>query len=298
MIPRSDAGHVEVGERGGPVTGRRRSGPPIVRIDGPRRVVIAVTSILSAVLGASVPSFADQTGKARPTMGAPVSGDALRGVAPALADDTDRILGELWRRTDLSPRDRSIATVAALVADGKADSLAPYIDRALDDGVTPAEIGEVITHLAFYAGWPDAVSAAAVAKDVFARRGIGADRLVDPGRVPPPADTEADKRRADYVERSFGAVAPALRDYTNGVLFGDLWRRSGLAPRDRSLVTVSALVAGGKAQQLVGHLNLALDNGLTRAEIGAVISHLAFYAGWPNAVSAAAVAKSVFEKRP
>ena len=248
------------------------------------------------MMGACPPASAEQV--AGPSLTAPTSSDTLRAVAPRLADDTDRILGDLWRRADLSPRDRSIATLAALVAGGQSASLAPYLDRALDDGVTPAEVGEIITHLAFYAGWPDAASAAAIAKQVFARRGIRADQLVDPDRAPPPADPEADKRRADYVERSFGAVAPALRGYTNGVLFGDLWRRPGLTPRDRSLVTVSALVAGGKAQQLVGHLNLALDNGLDRAEIGAVISHLAFYAGWPNAVSAAAVARTVFDKRP
>jgi 4-carboxymuconolactone decarboxylase len=82
------------------------------------------------------------------------------------------------------------------------------------------------------------------------------------------------------------------------VLFGQVWRRPGLAPRDRSLVTISALVASGKSAQLGGHLNRGLDNGLTREEASAVIAHLAFYAGWPNAVSAASVAKTVFERRP
>ena len=259
---------------------------------GSVRSTSLVASALLVGLAAPIPARAAQA------PGAPVTGDELRAVAPALADDTNRILGDLWQRTDLSPRDRSIATVSALVAGGQAASLAPYLDRALDDGVTPAEIGEILTHLAFYSGWPNAVSAAAVAKDMFARRGIGADRLAAPEGPPLAVDPEAEKRRADYVERSLGAVAPALRDYTNGVLFDDLWRRPGLSPRDRSLVTVSALIAGGKTQQLVGHLNLALDHGLTRAEIGAVIAHLAFYAGWPNAVSAAAVARTVFEKRP
>lgn len=130
-----------------------------------------------------------------------------------------------------------------------------------------------------------------------AHRGIAADQLVAAGG-PLPVNEEAERERAAYVARNLDSVAPAFRDYTNAVLFDDVWRRPGLAPRDRSLVTISALVAGGKAAQLTGHLNRGLDNGLTRAEVGAAITHLAFYAGWPNAMSAASVAKEVFAKRP
>ena len=111
-------------------------------------------------------------------------------------------------------------------------------------------------------------------------------------------DGAAEKERAAYVARNLDGVAPALRDYTNHVLFDEVWRRPGLALRDRSLITISALIAGSKAAQLVGHLNRGLDNGLTKADISAVITHLAFYAGWPNATSAASVAKAVFETRP
>lgn len=173
----------------------------------------------------------------------------------------------------------------------------PYLHRALDNGVTPAELGEVITHLAFYTGWPNAMSAASVTKGVFAERGVAADQLVAAGGSLP-VNEEAERERAAYVARNLDSVAPALRDYTNGVLFDDVWRRPGLSPRDRSLVTISALIADGKAAQLVGHLNRGLDNGLTQAEVAAVITHLAFYAGWPNAMSGASVAKGVFEKRP
>jgi len=81
------------------------------------------------------------------------------------------------------------------------------------------------------------------------------------------------------------------------VLFRDLWLRTGLAPRDRSLVTVSALVATGQVAQITYHLNRAMDNGLTREEAGELLGHLAFYAGWPNAFSAAPVVKDVIEKR-
>jgi 4-carboxymuconolactone decarboxylase len=84
---------------------------------------------------------------------------------------------------------------------------------------------------------------------------------------------------------------------TTDILFRDLWLRPDLAPRDRSLVTIGALIANGQSAQLSSHLNLGMDNGLTREEIGEVITHLAFYAGWPNAFSAVTVAKDVLEKR-
>ena len=86
--------------------------------------------------------------------------------------------------------------------------------------------------------------------------------------------------------------------YTSDVLFKDLWLRPALAPRDRSLVTVSALIASGQVGQVTYHLNRAMDSGLTQEEAGEVITHLAFYAGWPNAFSAVPVAKDVFDQRP
>ena len=229
---------------------------------------------------------------------APALFDTAEAGAPALQAYTDRVLrNDLWRRADLSLRDRSLVTIAALVAGGHADALPSYLHRALDSGVTPAELGEVITHLAFYTGWPNAMSAASFAKGVFAQRGITAGQLAAAGGLLP-VNEEAERERAAYVARNLDSVAPALRDYTNAVLFDDVWRRPGLSPRDRSLVTISALIAGGKAAQLAGHLNRGLDNGLTRAEVAATITHLAFYAGWPNAMSAASVAKEVFSKRP
>src|SRR5438270_750751 len=92
-------------------------------------------------------------------------------------------------------------------------------------------------------------------------------------------------------------VAPALDKYTQDRLFGDLWKRPGLAPRDRSLVTISALIANGQVAQLTGHIPIGMNNGLTQPEIAEAITHLAFYVGWPNVFSAMPVAKEVFEKR-
>jgi 4-carboxymuconolactone decarboxylase len=93
-------------------------------------------------------------------------------------------------------------------------------------------------------------------------------------------------------------TAPGVVQYTGDVLFHDLWLRPALAPRDRSLVTVSALIASGHVAQIPYHLNRAMDNGLTQAQASEVLTHLAFYAGWPNVFSAIPVAKEVFEKRP
>jgi 4-carboxymuconolactone decarboxylase len=89
------------------------------------------------------------------------------------------------------------------------------------------------------------------------------------------------------------AFTPALVDYTNDVVYGDLWERKALSKRDRSLITVAALVATYRPEQLVSHLTRAIANGVTQEEITEVITHMAFYAGWPAAMSAAQVAYTV-----
>ncbi len=92
-------------------------------------------------------------------------------------------------------------------------------------------------------------------------------------------------------------VVPKMIEVTEEVIYGDIWERPGLSKRDRSLITLAALVATGRERQLTGHLGRALDNGVTRDEIGEVITHLAFYAGWPTAMTAASIARDVFEQR-
>ena len=92
-------------------------------------------------------------------------------------------------------------------------------------------------------------------------------------------------------------VAPHLAELSADVLFGDVWERPGLSKRDRSLITVATLVALYRTGQLPGHIGRALDNGVTKEEIGEIITHIAFYAGWPTAAQASLIAKEVFESR-
>jgi 4-carboxymuconolactone decarboxylase len=220
-------------------------------------------------------------------------------IFPALERYTnDTVRGDLWKRPDLSPRDRSIVTLAALVARNQTIEMPYYLNLALDNGVTPAEVSEIITHLAFYSGWGNAMAAAAVAKEVFAKRGVGVDQLSPATPQLLSIDQAAEQRRAALVQETVGPVSQGLVDYTGDLLFKDLWLRPDLAPRDRSLVTVSALIASGQVAQIPFHLNRAMDNGLTRAQASEILTHLAFYAGWPNAMSAVPVVKGVFESRP
>ena len=97
-------------------------------------------------------------------------------------------------------------------------------------------------------------------------------------------------------QKAFGSIAPALADYTDQVLFGDVWTRPGLSLRDRSLVTVACLVSLYRTNELPFHMKRALENGLTRDELIEAVTHLAFYAGWPNAMSALPIAQRVFDE--
>jgi 4-carboxymuconolactone decarboxylase len=115
---------------------------------------------------------------------------------------------------------------------------------------------------------------------------------------PAPAASDAGVNQApSRAQQLMGDFAPKLAELTDNVLFGDVWERPGLSKRDRSLITVSALIAMNRPDQLRSHLELGRKNGLTEAEVVEVITHLAFYAGWPNAVTAVSVAREVFRKK-
>jgi 4-carboxymuconolactone decarboxylase len=226
-------------------------------------------------------------------------GQARKGMpaSPALNKYESTALSELWQRPDLSARDRSLVTIAVLIARNQSTDLAKQIADALDNGVTAKEISESIAHLGFYSGWENARSAATIAQTVFACRNIAGDSLPSDSPALLPLNEEAELARAKNVGEQFGAVAPGLVRFTADVLFRDLWLRPDLKPRDRSLITFSALVANGQTGQIPYHLNRAMDNGLTKAEAGEAVTQIAFYAGWPTAFSALPVVKDVIEKR-
>jgi len=96
--------------------------------------------------------------------------------------------------------------------------------------------------------------------------------------------------------KNFGDIAPHLADLTDKVLFGDVWENAALSPRDRSLVTITSLISLYRTNEMPFHLKRALQNGLTREEIIETITHLAFYAGWPPAMTALQIARKVFEE--
>lgn len=222
-----------------------------------------------------------------------------RETAPQLfAYTQDVLFGDVWKRKELAPRDRSLVTLSSLLANGQSAQMTSHINLGLDHGLTPREIVGVITHLSFYAGWPNGMSAVGVAREVFAKRGIKPEEwtLVS-GEALLPVDAEVEARRAAAVKAQVAPLAPELARYTDEVLFADLWRRPDLAPRDRSLVTVMALIARGQVDQVAFHLDRAMDSGLTQTQAAEAVTHLAFYAGWPRAMSALPVLQTVFAQR-
>lgn len=106
----------------------------------------------------------------------------------------------------------------------------------------------------------------------------------------------SEPKEQSRAQQLMGDFAPKLAELTDDVLFGDVWERTELSKRDRSLVTVAALIANGNTEQLTGHLKRAKENGLSETELAEVMTHLAFYVGWPRAISAVKVAREVFER--
>lgn len=225
----------------------------------------------------------------------------VRCVSPALEHYTKGpLLDGLWKRPGLTSRDRSLVTVAALIARIQTIEMPFHFALALDNGVKPGELSETITHLAFYAGWANAMTAVPVAKQIFDQRGIGIDQLPSAKEQPErllPLDEAAETERATQVSANFGEVSPGLVQNTTELLFRDLWLRPALTPRDRSLVTVSSLIACGQVAQIPYHLNRAMNHGLTETQASEILTQLAFYAGWPNAFSALPVVKEVIAQR-
>ena len=248
---------------------------------------------------ASAPAQTQVQSQSQPSgqpQGSPApSGPLQQRIAPGLATLTDDVLfGDVWRRPELSPRDRSLVTISVLIATGKPAQLAGHLGRALTNGVQPTEASGLLAHLAIYCGWPSAVSALEVYEQVYMARKVdtAALRAVTP-RLPAPG---SDAARAKAVNDEFAVIAPKFVQLTNDVVFDDLWRRSDLSLRDRSLVTIAALAAMGDDDQLDVYLRRGVESGLTRNQITEALTHLGFYAGWPKATKAMAAVTRLLGK--
>lgn len=201
---------------------------------------------------------------------APRAPQSMHEIAPPLAAYTDTLLfGDVWKRPGLSPRDRSLVTVSALIGGGKAAQLTSHLGIGLDHGLSPDQLSALITNAAFHSGWPNAVSAIAVAQEVFKKRGVPVSRS--------PALNSSAVAPGDGITplAAYASVTDAL------------WARTDLSERDRALATLAILVAGGDVRSLPSILERGRAAGLGRTQAEEALLHLAFYAGRPKAEAAA-----------
>lgn len=210
--------------------------------------------------------------------------------APYLGQVRDQyVYGDIWERPGLSARDRSMITVAVTQALYATNELKLHMGRALDNGITQAEISEIIAHTLWYSGFPTGVNAARVSAEVFAERGLPA--------IPPGASSREPAIDPELEFPNSYAQAPYLRDLLNQVLYAETWKREELSPRDRSMITVAVGIALNTLSEVRYHSGRALDNGVTQTELAEMITHVAFYAGFPNAVNSAQVIAEVYTAR-
>ncbi|MFI6684747.1 carboxymuconolactone decarboxylase family protein [Streptomyces sp. NPDC050485] len=233
--------------------------------------------------------------------------DSLADIAPDLGRMTVAFgYGDLLSRPGLTLRQRQIATVGALAAMGNAaPQLRFHIDGALNVGVSPAEVLEILIHTAVYAGFPAALNGIAAAREVFeARPGLP---VAPVDTAPVPGDryerglaklAEVDGHAGDQVVASMRDIAPDLTRYIIEFAFGDVYSRSALDLKSRELASVAMCTAlGTAAPQLRVHIHGLLNVGGTREEVVEVITQMAGYAGFPAALNGIAAAREVFEER-
>lgn len=242
---------------------------------------LAATGLAPAALAQDRATGAQASAPARSPGVSGSSGPQQQRLSPGLAAYTDEVLyGEVWPAEGLSPRDRSLVVVSALIATGKTAQLRGHLGRALTNGVTPVEASGILAHLALYSGWPSVVSSLDVYDAVFTERGIDLAVLqAETPALPPLADPSD-------IGRTTANVAPRFADLSTRIVDSDLWRRSDLNVRDRSLVTIATLTAQGEAALLAPYVRRGMAAGLTRDEIAEALTQLAFYVGWGKATLA------------
>lgn len=199
------------------------------------------------------------------------------------------VYGDIWERPGLSLRDRSMITVAVNQALYATNELRLHMGRALDNGITQAELSEIIAHVLWYAGFPTGVNAARVAAEVFAQRGLPA--------IPPGASARQPSMDPELEFPEAFPQTPYVRDLLNQVVYAETWKRTELSPRDRSMITVAVGTALYASSEVRYHVGRALDNGVTQDEVSEIITHVTFYSGFPTGVNASRIAAEVFEAR-
>ncbi|MDO5624064.1 MAG: carboxymuconolactone decarboxylase family protein [Pseudomonadota bacterium] len=229
-----------------------------------------------------------------------VSPADVASVSPTLAHLTSSaIVGALWSRPALSQRDRALVTSAALIARAQTTGMAHYFQKALDVGVTPAELSETVLHMAFYAGWSNAFSAVAVLKDIYKARGIDEAQLppLDAPHLPTAQALPDNDFFMGLIEQNIRPFAPGMADFSVDLLYHDVWLRPALSPRDRALISVVALIAQGLRDFLGVYMARGIAQGITREQMGEVLTHTAFYAGWPTVVPCIAVVQQAYDNK-
>ncbi len=214
----------------------------------------------------------------------------IGAVSPVLVPYTrHRIVEELWHRPGLQPRDRAIVTLSVLVSRNASNAYDHYLNKALDSGLKPSELSELLTHLAFYASFAYSFGAVAVLKGIFEARGITVDALpeVSPALLAAEEALPGAAKRTAFLEANVAPASQALLHFTDALLNHEVWLRPGLATRDRALATIASLAAQGQADVLPTYLERALASGVTKEAIGELLAHVAFYGGWGNAIQAA-----------
>jgi 4-carboxymuconolactone decarboxylase len=263
-------------------------------------VAVALSLATGAIVRAQGPS--PTSPEPQPTQGrgggaAGPAGNQQQRLVPGMAVYTNDVLfGDVWVRPQLSPRDRSLVVISVLIATNKPAQLQGHLGRALTNGVTPVEASGVLTHMAIYAGWPSAVSALDVYEQVYTSRKVDLASLQ--GALAPLPVPTWESARAREATSQFGTIAPKFTELTNNVVFDNLWRRSDLSVRDRSLVTLAALAGMGDDELLDFYLRRAVESGLTRDQITEAFTHLAFYAGWAKATKAMSATARVLGAAP
>jgi 4-carboxymuconolactone decarboxylase len=218
--------------------------------------------------------------------------------------------GEIWARSTLSRRDRSLAVISFLTALGREVELRAHVAGGLNHGLRIEEIDEVFVQVGAYAGLPVALAGAGIASQVIAEREGGAQRKTPAAPLAPkePARRRADgldvlktllgqphldtERTEQQILSSQGAIGELVMDYA----FGDVWARPQLSRRDRSFVVISVLAALNLKHELEIHLQGALNHGVTKTEIEEMLLTLVVYGGFPRAIDGMMLAKSVFAR--